>query len=120
MLSRNHIISELATHAPNVHLSTTWEEDSTFTWDGDGSDPTTNGFYAHDVTVTARKIEEGQMLEAASHLGGSYSQFGGPHCPDIHGYFPQMAEGALEELGEAGAAQRIRQLILADYEHANP
>ncbi|MFT4549021.1 MAG: hypothetical protein ACI9MB_002991, partial [Verrucomicrobiales bacterium] len=37
MLSRNHIITALASHAQHVHLSTTWEEDPTFTWDGDGS-----------------------------------------------------------------------------------
>ena len=117
MLSHNHIISELASHAPNVHLSTTWEEDPTFTWDGDGSDPATNGFYAYDVTVTARKIKEGQMLEAESHLGGSYSQYHGPHCSDIHGYFPQMAEEALEELGEATAAEHVRQLMRIDYDH---
>jgi hypothetical protein len=120
MLSRNTIITDLAGHAPHLHLSTTWEEDPTFTWDGDGPDPATSGFYAHDVTVAVRRIEQGQILEAESHLGGSYSQFGGPHCPDIHGYFPQMAEEALEELGEAGAAKRIRQLIHADYEHSNP
>jgi hypothetical protein len=115
MLSHNHIITELAHLAPGIHISTTWEEDPDFPWDGDGRDPVTYGYYPHDVTVTAMKIDRGKLLEAESHLGGSYSESGGPHCPDIGGYFPQMLEEALDALGEPAAAGHVRQLIRADY-----
>jgi hypothetical protein len=117
MLSHTDIINELAAVAPLVHISTTWEEDPTFIWDGDALDPGADGNLAHDVTVTAMRIERGAMREAESHLGGSYSQYRGPHCADIHGYFPQMAEEALDELGEATAAEHVRQLMRIDYDH---
>ena len=116
MLSPTDLITELSTVAPLVHISTTWEEDPYCTWDGDGDDPSADGYLAHDVTVTAMRIDRGAMRESESHLGGSYSQYHGPHCPDIHGYFPQMAEEALEELGESTAAEHVRQLMRADYE----
>ena len=115
MLSQTNIIAELATLAPLVHISTTWEEDPYFIWDGDAPDPSADGYLAHNVTVTAMRIEWGALREAESHLGGSYSQYRGPHCPDIHGYFPQMVEEALDELGETSAAALVRQLMRADY-----
>jgi hypothetical protein len=116
MLSHTDIITELAAVAPLVHISTTWEEDPYFIWDGDAPDPCADGYFAHDVTVTAMRIDQGTMREAESHLGGSYSHYSGSHCPDIHGYFPQMAEEALEELGESTAAEHVRQLMRANYE----
>ena len=115
MLDHNEIIAQLARVAPGVHIATTWEGDPTFPWDGDSPDPITYGYYPHDVTVTATKIDRGNLHEADSHLGGSYSEPGGPHCPDIHGYFPQMVEEALEELGEETAAALVRKLMRADY-----
>ena len=118
MLSHNEIVAQLARAAPAVHIVTTWEENPTFTWDGDGPDPSTYGFYPHDVTVTAMKIERGELLQAASYLGGSYSEVGEPHCPDVHGYFPQMVEEALTELGEDAAATLIRRLLRTDYDRA--
>jgi hypothetical protein len=118
MLSHTDIITELAAVAPLVHINTTWEEDPYFIWDGDAPDPSADGYLAHDVTVTAMRIERGAMREAESHLGGSYSQYRGPHCPDIHGYFPQMVEEALEGLGESTAAGHVRQLVRASYERS--
>jgi len=115
MLKRNRIITELARVAPHVHIATAWQEDPYFAWDGDGPDPTTYGFYPHDVTVTAMKVEGGELLEAESCLGGSYSELDGPHCPEAHGYFPQMVEEALAELGETAAAELVRRLMRADY-----
>jgi len=115
MLSHKRIIAQLARLAPHVHIATEWQEDHYFAWDGDGPDPTTYGYYPHDVTVTAMKIDRGKLLEAESCLGGSYSEPGGPHCPDCHGYFPQMVEEALEELREPAAAGLVRRLMQADY-----
>jgi hypothetical protein len=116
MLSHTDIITELAAVAPLVHISTTWEEDPTFIWDGDAPDPSADGYLAHDVTVTAMRIEWGALREAESHLGGSYSQYRGPHCPDIHGYFPQMVEEALEVLGDSTAAKHVRKMMRDDYD----
>ena len=118
MLSHTDIITELAAVAPRVHISTSWEEDPHFTWDGDGPDPATEGYVAHNVTVTAVRIERGALRDAESHLAGSYSQYRGPHCPDIHGYFPQMVEEALGALGEAAAAAHVRQLMRDDYDRS--
>jgi len=116
MLNHNEIIIQLARVAPAIHIATAWEEDPNFIWDGDGPDPAADGYYPHDVTVTAMKIEQGERLETVAYLSGSYSEFGGAHCPDIHGYFPQMVEEALSELGEEPAASLVRNLMRADYE----
>ena len=102
---RDKIVEKLRADRPEVAVSVTWEQDLSFAWDGDGPDPVEDGFVAHDVTVTVTSVRDGELVEGHSHLGGSYSEFGGPHCPDIHGYFPQMLEEAIEELdAELGRA----------------
>jgi len=83
---------------PSINISVTWEQDPSFVWDGDGPDPVEDGFAAYDVTVTATKIIDGEMYEGHEYLGGSYSPYGGPHCPLVHGYLAQMVDDAIEDL----------------------
>ena len=100
-VERDAIIAKLTSERPDVAVSVTWESDKHFCWDGDGPDPADDGLVAHDVTVTARTIRAGKMIEGIACLGGCYSEFLGPHCPMIHGYFPQKLEEALQELDNA-------------------
>ncbi|MCP4643085.1 MAG: hypothetical protein GY851_21745 [bacterium] len=104
MKARHELITEMARARPLVHIVVEWEEDPNHVWDGDGSDPVEDGEIAHDVTVVAQTIMFGRMIEGVSGLGGSYSPRGGPHCPDIHGYFPQMLHEAVAALDAEIAA----------------
>jgi len=72
-------------------------EDPSFRWDGDGPDPSKDGFLAYDVTVKARTIVEGEIMEACEYLGGSYYKHDEP-LGDVHGYLPQMLEEAASKL----------------------
>jgi len=94
------VLAELKKIIPGVAISTAWDEDPNFRWDGDGPDPAEEGFVAYDVTVTARAIVAGEIVEGNDYLGGSYSK-PGEHDPDVHGYFLQMLDQALWELSSA-------------------
>jgi len=95
---RDSILAALAVSRPDSAVSVKWELNESFEWNGDGPDPIEEGYYPHEVTVTARTIRGGKMIEGTSCLGGSYSEFNGPHCPMIHGDFPQMLDEAIAEL----------------------
>ena len=96
MSDRERLIEETRRARPDIAVSVTWEPDPGFVWDGDGPEPDCE--IAHNVTVTARAIRNGELIEGNAYLGGSFSPPGGPHCPDVHGYFPQMLEEAIAEL----------------------
>jgi hypothetical protein len=100
--TRAELLAALVLERPEVCITVEWATDDYYTWDGDGPDPVTydDPQYPHDVTVTARTIRGGKMIEGCAHLGGSYSPMDGPHCPEIHGYFPQMLDEALDELDD--------------------
>ena len=100
METKAKLLADLRESRPDVAVSVSWDVDSYFHWDGDGPDPAEEGYLPHDVTVTATAIRDGKLAEGHSYLGGSYSE-PGEYCPEIHGYFPQMLEEALQELGEA-------------------
>jgi len=91
------ILSGLRKIAPHVVVQVGWEEDPSFTWDGDGPDPAEEGYVAHDVTVSAQAIVDGRTAEGNAYLGGVYEK---PRTrdPAIHGYFPQMADEAFSDL----------------------
>jgi len=91
------LIDQLKIKRPEVAITVSREADEYFRWDGDGPDPTEEGFQAYDVDVKARAIRNGVMYEGNSSLGGSYFQDDEP-CGEIHGYLRQMVEEALEEL----------------------
>lgn len=97
MSTQHELIEELRRTRPDVAVKVTWEEDPYYSWDGDGPDPVEDGFLPYNVTVTAMAICKGNLIEGHDHLGGCYSKLG-EHCPEIHGYFPQMLEEALEAL----------------------
>jgi len=97
------ILDKVRKEDSGIHIGIEWQQDPNFVWDGDGPDPANDGIVAHDVTVTACKIIAGEMYEGSANLGGSYSPYGGPHCPLIHGYLAQMVEEAVTELREETA-----------------
>lgn len=103
--SPRDLLEQLKAVAPSVVFSVTRELDQNFQWDGDGPDPELEGFYAHDVTVTARAVAHGVLFEGHDYLGGSYFKHNEP-CGDVHGYLPQMLSAAAEkletQLGERG------------------
>jgi hypothetical protein len=89
--------SKLANVAPHIQFSTSRSEDHSFQWDGDGPDPKLRGYHPYDVTVSARVIAGGEIVEGNAYLGGSYyrrTQATG----DVHGYLPQMLDEALDAL----------------------
>ena len=96
--NRDMLLDSLREKRPDIAVTVEWEIDHSFKWDGDGPDPEEEGLFPHDVVVTATAIRNGKIVEGYAYLVGCYSPFGGPHCPDIHGYFPQMLEEALSEL----------------------
>lgn len=96
-------IEALRLTRPDVAITVTRELDPSFEWDGDGPDPTEDGFDAYDVDVVACCIRNGQLIEGRASLGGSYFQ---PEEPigAVHGYLPQMVDEAVEEMDKALAA----------------
>ena len=96
--TRKALVSALANTRPDIHIATTWEQDPYYEWDGDGPDPQEKGLFPHDVTVTASTIKGGLSFTGKATLGGSYSEFEGPHCTEVGGYFPQMMGEALGDL----------------------
>ena len=104
MRTTAQIIAMLKKTRPNVAIKVEWDFDPYFpyfNWKGDGPDPAEDPDcpeVPHDVTVRAITIQDGVLVEGSASLGGSYSRKGGPHCPDIHGYGPQMIDRALENL----------------------
>jgi hypothetical protein len=94
------LIEQLRTERPDVTVSVTWEHDPYCAWDGDGPDPEEDGLVAHDVCVSVRAIRRGELVEGTAYLGACFSPLGGPHCPEVDGYFPQLLEEALQELDE--------------------
>lgn len=91
------VLNALLTAAPGIAFSVVWERDDRFKWDGDGPDPKKRGYWPHDVTVTAKCVIAGTLHEGNAYLGGSYIRPERP-CPEIHGYWLQMACEAVEEL----------------------
>jgi hypothetical protein len=99
---------QLAALAPSIAFSVSRAADHYHSWDGDGPDPRDEGFDPCNVTVTARAIVRGQILEESAHLGGSYFRHDEP-TGDVHGYLLQMLEeaaaGLLPNLPTPEAAQ---------------
>lgn len=93
------ILAGLKKVAPNIAITTEWEEDPNFVWDGDGPDPAEDGYVAYDVDVFARAIVDGETIEGRGSLGGTYAR-PGEQDPDVSGYFAQMVEEALGELAD--------------------
>lgn len=104
MRTKADILNAVRKEDPGVHIDVTWEEDPSYRWDGDGPEP--EDLVAHDVTVRATKIVNGEMYQGEAYLGGSYSPLGGPHCPLIHGYLAQKVDEAIDNLRQECAVER--------------
>lgn len=107
-ISPEKMIMGLKKVAPNIAITTEWEEDPHFVWDGDGPDPAEDGFIAHNVDVFARAIVGGETVEGRASLGGTYAR-SGEQDPDVSGYFAQMVAEALDELADEADGQIKKQ-----------
>lgn len=85
------IVRTLRQLAPSVGYDVSWEEDESFVWDGEGPNPMTEGYVAHNVYVIIQVIMEGHLYRLTETLGGVYDK-PGEEDPEIHGYLPQMLE----------------------------
>jgi len=106
---QKEICERLKRIAPNVVFQSSRDPDQTFRWDGDSPDPSEEGYLPYDVTVTARAIVRGELIEGNAYLGGSYYKPDEP-IGSIHGYLPQMLQEAAAELLRITPASLGRQL----------
>jgi len=106
---QKEICERLRRIAPNVVFQSSRDPDQTFRWDGDGPDPSEEGYLPYDVTVTARAIVRGELVEGNASLGGSYYKPDEP-VGSIHGYLPQMLKEAAAELLRIAPASLRHQL----------
>lgn len=97
--THDQFMAKLKKVAPSIAVKTTWTPDNYFSWDGDGPDPTEEGYQAYDVDVWAKAIVDGEIVEGQGSIGGSYSK-PGEHDPDVHGYFLDLLQKALADLYE--------------------
>lgn len=99
------MIQELKTTRPDVAISVTRFEDYV-TWDGDGPDPSDEGYTCYTHDVIACSVRDGILFKGESSLGGSwYRDYDTSEtAQEIGGYLPQMVDEALEELERALAA----------------
>ena len=90
-------IEALRLTRPDVAITVSRESDGFFVWDGDGPDPTEDGYDAYDVDVVACTIRNGALVEGRASLGGCYFLPDEP-LADVHGYLPQMVDEAVAEM----------------------
>ena len=99
--------------APLVAVTTSRKRDEYYQWDGDGPDPSEDGYEVYDVTVEACAIVKGERAYGHHYLGGSYYQDDEP-LGEIHGYLPQMVEEALVDLAKlTGSNPHLHGQVLA-------
>lgn len=96
-MTADEIYAKLREIAPSIAFSASREHDHDEIWDGDGPDPAEDGYTPYVVEVNANVIINGEFIESAAYLGGSYYQYDEP-LDDVHGYLPQMLEEAATEL----------------------
>ena len=102
--------SKLKQVAPNIKITTIWSPDpfsGPISEECDGFDPSEDGDWcAWQSEVRATAIESGEEITGSDHLGGTFERVeDDPEFsnPDISGYYPQMVDRALEELGTLAA-----------------
>jgi hypothetical protein len=93
--------------APSIAIAVSYELDRYFQWDGDGPDPSEEGYNPYDVTVKASTIANGEELHGEAHLGGTYEKSVSEADPEINGYLNQMVDEALDELAKQPVSKNI-------------
>jgi len=94
--------------APNIAFALEYTEDPNFVWDGDGPDPSEEGFVAYNIKACAMTVGKGEFMEGCNYLGGCYEK-PGHFDPDIGGYLPQVLEAAVSELATVkGLPENLR------------
>jgi hypothetical protein len=89
-------LKKIKNERPDIAITVKWEYDPYFEWDGDY--PLEEGYEPYNVTVTASKIVNGNLIQGNAYLGGCYSKDGGKDDKDIGGYLEQMIEEAIEDV----------------------
>ena len=89
---------KLKTEFPEIYVSTLWEYDKEYGWDGDGPDPQDEGYFPHRVSVGAEKIVNGEKLTGFAYLGGCY-KLPQDENEEVGGYFEELAREAIDNLG---------------------
>ncbi len=100
--SGRQMIEQLKLSRPDVAITITRFEDP-IPWDGDGPDPSEEGFTCYTFDVTASTILNGEMIEGSASLGSCWyrADDDSDTAREIGGYLPQMIDEALEELDKA-------------------
>ena len=112
------IFETLRRLAPSVSFGVDWAPDPNYLWGGDGPDPATEDYVAHDVAVVATLVAEGMVVQGFSYLGGVYEKRG-EKDPDIYGYLPQMlAESAVDLLEGKGGERHLSKQMVSELESA--
>jgi len=101
MRTRKKLLRELAIKSPHINIQVIYsiDEDIYQHWDGEQSteELEAQGLTAYNVEVKATTICNGEMLEGNAYLGENWMKHPN-ECEEIHGYFPQMLDEALQEL----------------------
>lgn len=94
------IYDELKEIAPHVAFSTCREIDTDHDWDGDGPDPTEDGYDNYFVTITACIIYNGEYLRGYD----SILLYMKPEeeITDVNGYLHEMLRNAVQDLLNLG------------------
>lgn len=107
MPSVGDIFKTLKELAPQIAFSVKFDRDENYVWDGDGPDPAGEGYFAYDVSVIARAVAGGELVDGEGNRGGHY-QKPGEMDYDISGYLPQLLKDAARELDRnPGLGQEI-------------
>lgn len=99
-LTPAQILEKLKKVAPHILVDIDWTVDSTHRWDFPGPDPADAGYVAYSVDVSAEAIVDGEQVDGHDYLGGVYEKPYEEFDPDVHGYFLDMVDSAIDDLGE--------------------
>lgn len=113
------LFAKLAAIAPSIAFSVTKEFDPHERWDGDGPDPRDEGFDPYDITVTARAIVAGQLIEGDAYMGGHWMK-PEQETGSLGGYLLQMLDEAVTNLweGRQRGSMSAAQVYEIDMAHA--
>lgn len=98
-MNTNEILKKMKELAPNVAFDLNHEIDDLYVWDGDpNQNPETDDFVPHEITITAKTIHQGVLIQGEAVSTGHYAKYG--QEPNIDDLLPQLLQDALDELIE--------------------
>ena len=90
-------IEKLRETNPEISISTHFECDADYQWDGDGPNPSVSGLLSYTTEVRASTIHNGQLFTGSSYLAGVYAKPGEIDA-EIDGYLDQLIDEAVARL----------------------